>query len=114
MVPQGALATKVNDVIATLGLTQEEVGSIVDASPRTVARWSSGQVTPQKLNKQRLLELAYVADVAADVFPPDKVNLWLLSPNRQLDHDTPAERIRAGHFKDVLGLMEAIADGVVI
>ncbi len=55
----GALAVKVSDLIATLGLTQDEVAQIVDASPRSVARWSSGDVVPQRLSKRRLIELAY-------------------------------------------------------
>ena len=36
---------------------------------RSVARWTSGQVVPQRLNKQRLIELAYVADALAEVLP---------------------------------------------
>ncbi|MBC7559333.1 MAG: DUF2384 domain-containing protein [Dermatophilaceae bacterium] len=114
MAVPGALASQVSDLISTLGLTQDEIGSIVDASPRSVARWSRGDVVPQKLNKQRLIELAYVAEVVTEVLPPDKVNLWMMSPNRLLDHDSPADRIRSGGYRDVLGLIEAIADGVVM
>lgn len=114
MATAGALAHHVTDLISTLGLTQEEIGSIVDASPRSVSRWARGEVVPQKLNKQRLIELAYVADVVTEVLPVDKVNLWMTSPNRLLDHDSPADRIRAGRYRDVLGLIEAMADGVVM
>lgn len=114
MAVPGALANQVTDLISTLGLTQDEIGSIVDASPRSVARWSRGDVVPQKLNKQRLIELAYVAEVVTEVLPQDKVNLWMMSPNRLLDHDSPADRIRSGGYRDVLGLIEAIADGVVM
>lgn len=110
----GALAHKVSDLIATLGLTQEEIGSIVDASARSVARWSNGEVVPQRLNKQRLVELAYVADAVTEVLPPEAANLWMFTPNRLLDHDTPADRIRAGRYKDVLDLIEALAEGVVM
>lgn len=114
MAVPGALANQVTDLISTLGLTQDEIGSIVDASARSVARWSRGDVVPQKLNKQRLIELAYVAEVVTEVLPQDKVNLWMMSPNRLLDHDSPADRIRSGGYRDVLGLIEAIADGVVM
>lgn len=58
------LASTVSGAIERLGLTYEEVGDIVDASPRSVARWTAGQVVPQRLNKQRLIELAYVADAS--------------------------------------------------
>ena len=114
MATPGALAHQVTELISTLGLTQDEIGSIVDASARSVARWSRGEVVPQKLNKQRLVELVYVADAITEVLPADKANLWMLSPNRLLDHDSPADRIRDGRYRDVLGLIEAIADGVVL
>lgn len=114
MATAGALATKVTEVISNLGLTQEEIGQIVDASPRSVARWSSGDVVPQKLNKQRLIELAYVAELLTGVLPRDKANLWMFTPNRLLGHDTPAQRIHNGGYRDVLDLIEAIADGVVV
>lgn len=109
-----SLATKVSTIIENLGLTQEEVGQIVDASARSIARWSAGEVVPQRLNKQRLLELAYVADAVTEIMPRENANLWMLSPNRLLDHDTPADRVRAGQYKDVLDLIEALAEGVVV
>ena len=110
----GALAHKVTGLISTLGLTQDEIGSIVDASARSVSRWSNGDVVPQRLNKQRLVELAYVAEALAQVLPPENANLWIFTPNRLLNHETPADRIRVGGYRDVLDLIEAIADGVVV
>ncbi len=110
----GILATTVTDLISDLGLTQEEVGSIVDASARSVARWQAGGVVPQRLNKQRLIELAYVADAVTQVMPRENANLWMFTPNRLLDHDTPADRVRSGQYRDVLALIEAFADGVVV
>jgi hypothetical protein len=86
----------------------------VDASGRSVARWANGEVVPQRLNKQRLIELAYVAEAVAHVIPPDHANLWMFTPNRMLGHDTPATRVRSGQYKSVLDLIEAIADGIVV
>lgn len=115
MVPsQGALAVKVTGLIDRLGLTQDEIGEIVDASARSVARWSSGGAVPQRLNKQRLIELSYVAEAVTEVLPRDHANLWMFTPNRLLDHDRPADRIHDGRYKDVLDLIEALADGVVM
>jgi Protein of unknown function (DUF2384) len=113
-IDRGALAHKVTDIIDHLGLTQEEVGGIVDASARSVARWSSGDVIPQRLNKQRLLELAYVAQAVSEVLPSSRANVWMFTPNRLLAHDTPAARIQAGEYRDVLNLIEAIAEGVIV
>ncbi|MBF4461228.1 DUF2384 domain-containing protein [Rathayibacter sp. VKM Ac-2878] len=110
----GALAAKVSTIIDGLGLSQAEVGQIVDASARSIARWSAGDVVPQRLNRQRLLELAYVAEAVTEVLPRDLANVWMMSPNRLLDHSSPADRIHAGGYKDVLALIEALAEGVVV
>jgi hypothetical protein len=109
----GALAHKVAELTASAALSYEDIGRIVDASARSVARWQSGDVVPQRLNKQRLIELAYVAQALQEVFEPQDANLWIFSPNRALKHDAPADRIRAGDYKVVLDLIEAMADGVV-
>jgi len=107
-------ADRVNSIVGSLGLSREELGSIVDASPRSIARWSAGKAAPQRLTKQRLLELAYVAEAVAEVIPRERANAWMLTPNRLLDHDSPASRIHLGGYKDVLDLIEALADGVVV
>ena len=109
-----ALATTVTSAIDRLGLTYEEVGEIVDASPRSVARWTAGKVVPQKLNKQRLLELAYVADALAEVLPRDHANVWMFSPNRLLEHRKPADLVRDGEYQRVLALIDAMAEGVFV
>lgn len=108
----GALAEKVSVAIDNLGLTDDEVGSIVEASGRSVARWAAGEVVPQRLNKQRLLELAYIADALAEVLPRDHANAWLFTPHRHLDHKKPADLIQQGRYREVLNLIEAMADGV--
>lgn len=50
-----ARASKVTDLTAGLGLTQEQTGQIVDAPPRSVPRWSAGHVVPQRLNRHPLV-----------------------------------------------------------
>ena len=112
--PLSTLARKASGIIDQLGLSQDEVGQIVNASSRTVARWIAGAAAPQPMSKKRLLELAYVAEALTEVLPQDRANAWILSPNRLLDHESPADRIRDGGYRDVLGLIDAIAEGVVV
>jgi transcriptional regulator with XRE-family HTH domain len=109
-----ALATKVSELTEDLKLSQEDIGVIVGATARSVARWASGEVAPQRLNRQRLIELAYVAEALTEVIRGEDANLWIFSPNRLLNHDTPAERIQQGDFRSVLAAIEALADGVVV
>ena len=109
-----AIALKVRDLNERARLSQDDVGRIVGASGRTVARWLSG-TTPHRTARERLLELAYVADQLIEVLglSPDDANLWIFTPNRLLNGDKPADRISKGEYRTVLGLIEALADGVV-
>lgn len=109
-----AISSTVKNISHLLLLSQEEVGSIVGTSARTVSRWSTGEVEPQRSARDRLLELVYVGEHVSKVLEPESVNLWLFSPNELLAADTPAERIRKGDFRSVLALIEAPADGVVV
>ncbi|MEX2228198.1 MAG: antitoxin Xre/MbcA/ParS toxin-binding domain-containing protein [Dehalococcoidia bacterium] len=109
-----ALATRVRELSAEIGLTQSDVGQIVGSSSRSVSRWWSGQSVPQRSKQQRLLELTYVLDAVSTVLDPEDAHMWFFSPNRLLDHDSPADRIRAGDFRSVLALIEALADGVFV
>jgi hypothetical protein len=55
-----------------------------------------------------------VAQELEAVLDADHANLWILSPNRLLDGDAPAERIHNGDFKAVVAVIEALADGIVV
>jgi hypothetical protein len=89
------------------------VGKLVQASPRAVSRWKTGESVPQKLTRKRLLELGYVGDQLSKVLRPEDANLWIFSRNELLGNDTPAERIERGDFESVLAVIEALAEGVV-
>ncbi|MGH2633473.1 MAG: antitoxin Xre-like helix-turn-helix domain-containing protein [Tepidiformaceae bacterium] len=109
-----ALASKVRDISQRLQLSQEDMGSIVGTSARTIARWSAGEAEPQRSARDRLTELVFVGEQVSRVLNPEAANWWIFSPNELLGADTPAERIRAGDFRSVLALIEALADGVVV
>jgi uncharacterized protein (DUF2384 family) len=55
-----------------------------------------------------------VAEAVTEVLPADHANVWMFSPNRLLGHRKPADLIREGKFKDVLDLIEAMAEGVFV
>lgn len=109
-----AVAHKISTISGSTHLSYDEIAEIVDASTRSVSRWSTGAAEPQKLSRQRLLELAYVAEELRSVLKPEDANLWILSPNKLLDGDSPAQRINTGDFRSVVGLIEALADGIVV
>ncbi len=111
---EAVIAGRLHELQGRVHLTQGEVGQIVGASGRSVSRWETGHSTPQRTSRQRLIELAYVAEELAKVLKPDERNLWIFTPNRLLGHDSPADRISKGDYRSVVALIEALADGVVV
>jgi len=108
------IASRVQELERQADLTHEDVAQIVGTTARTVSRWTKGSVSPQRVARQRLVELAYVAEELTKVLKPEERNVWIFSPNRLLDHDSPAERISQGDYRSVVALIEALADGVVV
>ncbi len=108
------IAERVQVLQESAQLTQDDIGRVVGTSARTVARWNRGGSRPQSDARQRLLELAYVAEQAAAVIEPADLSLWLFAPNRLLDHDSPADRIASGDYRSVVALLEALADGITV
>ncbi len=109
-----AIASRVQELERQAELTHEDVALIVGATSRTVSRWTKGRASPQRAARKRLVELAYVAEELTKVLKPEDRNVWIFSPNRLLDHDSPAERINQGDYRSVAALIEALADGVVV
>jgi transcriptional regulator with XRE-family HTH domain len=108
-----AIAERVDFLAKSMALTKQDVARIVGSSPREVSRWSAGEASPQRMTKQRLLELAFIGEQLSSVLAREDANLWIFSPNQLLSGDTPAERITTGDFKTVLALIDALAEGVV-
>ena len=75
--------TQVSESTTLAGLTLEDIGRIVDASPCSVASWQSSEVVPQRLNKQRPIESAYVAEAVTEVLNPEDANIWMFTPSRR-------------------------------
>jgi transcriptional regulator with XRE-family HTH domain len=109
-----AIAGRVQELERLAKLTHEDVARIVGTTSRTVSRWTKGTASPQRVARQRLVELAYVAEELTKVLKPEERNVWIFSPNRLLDHDSPADRISQGDYRSVVSLIEALADGVVV
>lgn len=108
------IAGRVQELQTSAHLTQDDIGRVVGTSARTVARWLRANCAPQREARQRLLELAYVAEQAAGVIQPADLPLWLFSPNRLLDHDSPADRIASGDYRTVVALVDALAEGIAV
>ncbi len=107
-------AQRISRIQKAARLSQNDVAEVVGASARTVARWAAGANAPRGAARQRLLDLAAVADQVGKVMTADAAAAWMHEPNPLLKHQRPVDLIAAGRYKEVLDLVDAIADGVFV
>ena len=95
-----------------LGLSPTELAEVLAVSPRTLARWRSGETSPQRGAQRHLTELEALADHLQELFMPEAGPLWMRRANRYLGGQTPAEAMRHGHLERVEGALEVIDSGI--
>ncbi len=107
-------ADKIEAIREEAQLSRQDIAQIVGASQRTVVRWATRQSTPRGASRERLLELAVVSQLAAKVMRPDVVGPWLYAPNPLLDYRRPVDLVTGGEYRDVIGAIQAIGEGVFV
>lgn len=108
------LAERLGQVTTTVAFDQADVARILDTNPRTVARWLQREAAPRPEARERLLELLAVLERLSGVLRPQPAHDWLFTPNPQLDHHKPAELLREGEYRQVLGAIDALGEGVFV
>ncbi len=108
------LAERLESASAGVDFDQSDFARVLETTTRTVARWQHGETTPRAEARERLLEILYVFDQLSKVLKPDAARDWLLTPNAMLDHEKPIELLRQGEYRQVLGAVEALAEGVFV
>lgn len=108
------LTKRLENSIDRIGLDQADVARIVDASARTIARWVHEDVQPRRPARERLLELLAALERLAGVLRPEPARDWLFTPNPLLGHEKPAELLRQGRYREVLGAIDQLGEGVFV
>ncbi len=93
------------------GLQGKDIANMMDVSPATVSRWSSGKAVPDLKTQTRMAELRYVVDRLAEFYSADEARLWLHAPHPMLDGARAIDRINAGRTEDVLAAIESLESG---
>ena len=88
------------------------VARILDRDPKTVRRWLRNETAPRWEVREVLLSLNVVLERLARVLDPAAAQDWLFTPVPALDYRRPVDLIRAGNAREVLGLIDAIGEGV--
>jgi len=109
-----SVTARLESVIHQTELDYRDVARIVDASPRSVARWVSTDTEPRRGSRERLLEFFAVMDRLGTVVRPTAAHDWLYTPNPTLDHEKPADLLRRGDYRRVLAIIDALGEGVFV
>src|SRR5437763_14059750 len=106
-----ALAERLDKIKELGGITGRDVAQLLDTTPETVSRWSTGKIDPQRDRLHRLLELEFFLSELSEFYSPEEAKLWLFSPHRLLGGETAAARIQAGRTQDVFALLDQLRSG---
>jgi transcriptional regulator with XRE-family HTH domain len=109
-----ALAERLENIKELGGIAGRDVAQLLDTTPETVSRWSTGKIDPQRERLQRLLELEFFLTELAEFYSPEEAKLWLFSPHKLLGGESAAARIQAGKIQDVFALLDQLRSGVYI
>ena len=88
-------------------LGRDVVSVITDKQPRTVTRWISGDANPTSRDQQLLRDTLQVVELLSEVEGPEVTRAWFIGMNPQLNDESPAEEIAAGHVRDVMAAARA-------
>lgn len=90
-----------------------DVARVLNTTQRSVQRWSAQDASPRKESEERLLELAVVLELAAQVMSEEGARLWLRTPIADLGWSKPLDVISEGKFREVIDSLEALSEGVI-
>jgi len=109
-----ALGRKLEAIQAKGGMQSVDIANVLGTRPETVSRWNQGKAYPQPDKEKLLLELEYVVDQLADFYDPQEARLWMLSRQKVLNGETPADLIQHGRTDEVLKVIGQLRDGVYV
>jgi uncharacterized protein (DUF2384 family) len=101
------------DELRDSGLSTADVARVVGVAERQVRNWTSGGNTPSGRNRDRLLELHYVANQLRDVYTKEGSEIWLHGRKRSLNGRRPIDLLAEGAYDEVLDAIERLQAGVM-
>lgn len=108
------MARILDDLRSRGGLRGADIANIVDVSPPTVSRWSTGKGSPP-LHKQTVIaDLRYVVERLSDFYSPDEARLWLHTPHPLLGRARAVDLIHDGRTEEVLAAIDRLEDGAYL
>ena len=86
---------KVTVLRSELGLSQAELARVTGYSLRAIAGWESGKPLSASA-RQKMLETHRLREALAQIVPPDRLGVWMRTPNPAFEGQTPIQVIERG------------------
>lgn len=109
-----AVAARIENIKRRGGIKGRDVAQLLSTTPETVSRWNTGKVEPQRDRLERLLTLEFLLEELSEFYTSDEARLWLFTPHRLLNGETPADRIQIDDTDSVMALIEHLRDGAYV
>ena len=82
---------------AEFRVTQDQLVRLTGFSPRSVAKWSQGEL-PSPKQEKALVEMDRLFDALGRVIESAQVGRWLTQPNQAFDGSTPIQVVERGEI----------------
>jgi transcriptional regulator with XRE-family HTH domain len=110
----GAVARILDDLREKGGLKGADIANIVDVSPPTVSRWTTGKASPPLRTQTVIADLRYVVDRLSDFYTPEETRLWLHARHPLLGNQRAIDLIHDGRTEEVLAVIERLDAGAYL
>jgi putative toxin-antitoxin system antitoxin component (TIGR02293 family) len=95
-------------------LDQGQAARVLGTSPRTVSRWLHKEAKPRAESRERLLEFLAVLERLSSILQPQAAHDWFFTPNPLLSHQKPADLLAERRYRDLLGAIDQLGEGVFV
>lgn len=114
MTSQATISDRLKSAAERMELGRADFAQLVGTNTRTIARWFAQETEPQTDSRRRLLEILAVLEALSGVLQPQAAHDWLYSPNVLVKHEKPIDLLAAGDWRDVMGLVDALREGIFV
>lgn len=94
----------------TFHLPQPLLVRLTGFSPRSVAKWSQGEI-PSVKQEKALVEMDRLLDGLSRVMQPAEVGRWLKQPNSAFDGSTPLQVVERGEIDRIWRMLYDLESG---
>jgi putative toxin-antitoxin system antitoxin component (TIGR02293 family) len=108
------LVSRLDEALEETDLAQNEAARVLGTNPRTLGRWLRNEASPRSESRERVLELLAVLERIKGVLRPEAAHDWLFMPNAALSHNKPSDMLHDGQYREVLGAIDALGEGVFV